>query len=263
MVNVTIIIRGVGLVYPRQEEKSWKILFPFDDCHEVKFKTSETDPGIPLAKPGQKIRIHTVGEPASAFAVGADFEKFLDITSPQSHRNGIKAKGNPTDNSVLVTIENAKFSVFEFTRCRMQLMNAEKVVVQPKQIGYSGRADIKGEKVTIEVEGVTGFPKTFDEDTIIYLDNICPRQLSETILTADGKIEFSDAGPSDFEMLYEIIEDVITPEKKFIVDRDPLQNPGADGLLFTGVTLEDNMVEGEPGRPCNLFVASLSANLPT
>ncbi|HVE55343.1 MAG TPA: hypothetical protein VNB22_00845 [Pyrinomonadaceae bacterium] len=261
MVTVRIIIRGIALAYFKQGQDIWKVLFPFDDCHLVKFKLSENEAGVPLAGTGRQIRIRAEN-PTSAFEIGDNFGEFLDITSKHSHQNGIKPKGSLADKSVLLSIENAKFSVFEFTRCRFQLMDDENVTIPPKVIGYSGKAEITGEKVIVEAEGVSGFPKTFDQDGLIIFDNICPRNLEEQI-GPDGEIHMlAEDQPSDFEKLYEIVEDASEPDKKFVVDRDPTQKPGAVEAVFTGFSFQDNVVEGEPGLPCNIFVASVADSLP-
>jgi hypothetical protein len=240
--KATIFIKGIGMIY--SEENEWKILFPFDDCHTVKYKTSESEDAVSLAAPGRTVRIRAA-QPTSVFKVGARFDDFLDITSSVAHKDGIRLKAAGELPTVLLTIENAEFSVASHTFCRYQMLSSTQVLTHPREIAYSGKAEIDAGEITVETDDGE-FQQTFNNDVIILFDNIC-------LNPGDGTEPVSD-----MKLLYDVIEDASEPGKQFTIDRDPAQKPGA--LLvdpnFTGFGDLDNVAPGKEGLPCNVVKAS-------
>lgn len=249
--KATIFIRGIGMIH--EKDGAWGILFPFDDCHTVKFSTGEDDEGseaISLAPSAREVRVQAVN-PESVFRAGEGFEEFLDITSNVAHKDGVKLKTDDDLPFILLKIENAEFSIASHTFCRYQLLSGSNVLTEPKAIAYSGKAEIIAESIVIDAAGVEGFPKTFDQDIEILFDNICPPSMAL----------ISNAEPvSDLNLLYNVVEDVTEPGKKLIIDRDPSQKPGSIVLEpgFGGIGLGDldNVLPGQKGLPCNMVKAT-------
>jgi len=231
----------------------WKVLFPIDDCHTVKFKSSGTNDGeVSLAKHGLAT-IKTAGKTGSKFEIGDNYTDFFDLTAGYSHKNGIKMRAGWQDKAVLLTIENAKFSVKERTHSRFQLKKAGKVVKDLNHIGYSGKAEIEGEEIIVEVEGLDGFPKSFTEDCTLTFDNDCPAG--------------NHRDTTDLVMLYEIIEDKIDAAERFTIERDPRDKapkPAAGHSVKSKPTSinDTNVPAREPGLPCHKVQVSQPDELP-
>lgn len=249
MAKITIVVRGISLIY-HKNDGLWRVLFPFDDCHTIKFKTPQNGAGVSLTIPGLKVRAKANG-PTSVFKVGDRFEDFLDLTGEGVHENGLKPKGGADRPAVLLTMQNAEFSLGEPTNSDFQFIDAGVPIGPFRQVAYSGKAVIECKELVIEADGVTGFPQTFDQDgTQLVFDNIC----------------FPDPDPfeSDLKLLYTIIEDAGGTGKEFTVDRpddqkpSPFESPHTEADDFTGFGQEDNNVRPliDEGLPCNVFKAS-------
>jgi hypothetical protein len=246
MAKVEIFFRGIGMIH-HKDDGLWRVLFPFDDCHTVKFTSTFSEKEFSLASPGRNVRIRAV-EPTSVFKIGERFDDFLDIASEVSHQDGVRIKDEEGTPFVLLTMENAEMLVGSHTYCRYQLLDKTNVLTHPKEIAYSGKAVIEAKSVVVEADGVDGFPLTFDEDARISFDNIC----------LQNALHPNNQPISDLELLYDAIEDAAEPGKKVTIDRDPAQKPEVlkTDLNFAGITDLDNILPGQKGLPCNVVKAS-------
>lgn len=250
MAVVKVDICGIAMSYHKSDE-IWKVIFPFNSCHTVKFKTKDDENGTALAQANRQIKITAVN-PVSKFNVGESYEKFLDMTGEHSHSGGVRMKSDWQENGVVLTIENADFSVKDMTKSRYRLKDDQGRVTMPSaKIGHSGTAVIEAEKVIVEVNGRGGFTKTFEEDGTITFDNDC-------------RIETA-RNTSDFQMLYRVISDRNTADRKFTLERDPQDDPGnsnAAGDKGNMGIMNTNPTPGEDGLPCNKVRISNPEDLP-
>lgn len=247
MAIVNIIITGIAMTY-HKGDGIWKTLFPFGECHEVKFKENGTAPGIPLASANRQIRV-TTENAASEFEIGKNYSAFLDLTADYSHTNGVTVKNDWAQRAVLMSIENAQLSVHEYTKTEHLMLKANEVTFAPSLIGYSAKATINGERVIVEVDDHPDFPKIFEEDCTLIFDNDC--QLGDT------------RDISDFDMVYSIVEP-ISEEERFIVSKLPenLDFPVVVGTLLDLPALNDIKDPFVGGLPCHMVVVSQPDELP-
>lgn len=223
MAKIKIIIRGVAMSY-HKGDGIWKVIFPFGDGHEVRFRKSGDDEEIVLAKSGRQIRIETIN-PISSFGEGDNYKDFLDLTDKDySHAQGVKLKAGGENKSVCMSIRDANFSVDEHTQNRHMLSKNGEITFAPKKIGYSGKLEIEAEKVMINIDDDPGFQKSYDTDSTIIFDNDCHKD--------------HDREESDFKMLYKVVESVIEDEGQFVaakvkdkVDAKLIEDPNFWGDL--------------------------------
>ncbi len=243
MASVNIIVKGIAVAY-HKDDGIWRILFPFGECHLVKFKTGEDDPGIELAEEGRRIRITTEGA-KSRFRTGTDYDSFLDLTAEYSHSSGIKIKDNWNEKAVLMTIKNAEYSAYEYTNDKHLMARSNRITLSPQKIAYSSKIMIEADKVIVNVDGHDDFPKVFDNDSTIIFDNDCQEGEHRKI--------------SDLEMVYNIVEDANKADEQCVV---------AKVSEKTGDEIQRGDFYGDPrdsfegGLPCHVIVVSKSKNLP-
>lgn len=235
MAKVNIIIKGVAMSY-HKSDGVWKIIFPFGECHKVKFKEKEASPGIALAGKNRRIRI-TTENPHSAFEIGDGYNDFLDLTADYSHANGVKMQSGWDERAVLMTMENARLSAAEYTETKHLMVKANIVTLEPKKIGYSYKAEIESEKVIVDVDNHPEFPRVFDKDSTIIFDNDCHQAETRKV--------------SDFEMVYNVVEDAIGKNERFVVAKVPeeLESSFAAGTVFEGAAdkrYKDSYIDGLP-----------------
>jgi hypothetical protein len=248
MAIVNIIITGIAMTY-HKEDGIWKVLFPFGECHEVKFKENEAASGIPLAAANRQIRI-TTEDAVSKFEIGKNYSSFLDLTADYSHTNGVTLKNDWEQKAVLMSIEDAKLSVHEYTKTEHLMLKANEVTFAPALIGYSAKATINSERVILEVDDHLDFPKVFEEDCTLIFDNDC--QLGDI------------REVSDFDMVYNVVEPIISEEERFIVSKLPanIDYPVTVGTLLDLPDLNDIKDPFVGGLPCHLVAVSQPDNLP-
>lgn len=245
--KATILIQGIGLIY-HKDDGLWKVLFPFEECHTVKFKESFSDPGISLAGLTSQVRIKTVN-PTSSFEVG-DFDDVLDLTADRAHQEGVNLKDNPAP-FVLLTVENAHFTIMHSTFCRYHLIDGLGPISKLKQIAYTVKGNIECDSLIVEADGVSGFPKKFDQNIDLIFNNECPPGSSGSV--------------SDLRLLYDVIKDARNNDLKLTIERDPEQKPQAtptSPILSVLSRADNNCRPGEEGLPCNVFKATKPGNLP-
>jgi hypothetical protein len=247
MARVNIIIKGIAMSY-HKGDGLWRILFPFGDCHEIKFKEDQESSGISLAGENRQIQI-TTENASSVFEIGDNYKDFLDLTADYSHSNGVRMKNGGAQKSVLMSIENAKLSVYEYTKNEHMLINQDNVTFAPALIGYSALATIDSEKVFINVNGHADFPKVFEEDCTLIFDNDCGEGDTREI--------------SDFDLVYNVVEGVVAEEKRFVVTKVPenIDHPIIVGT-YLGPEDKDRKDPFAGGLPCHMVTVSQPENLP-
>jgi hypothetical protein len=245
MATVNIIIKGIAMTY-HKGDGIWKILFPIGDGHEIRFKENENEPGTPLAEANRQIQI-TAQNPTSQFEIDDSYSDFLDLTGDYAHSNGVRLKNDWSENAVLMSIENAKMSVYESTTTEHMLLKENRVTFAPAQIGYSAQAVIISETVTVNVDNHPDFPKTFEDDCTLIFDNDCGEGAQRKI--------------SDFDLVYQVVEAIDAAEERYVVTKVP---ESIDYQIVVGTVFDKDDDSKDPfarGLPCHLVRVSKSENL--
>lgn len=248
MAKITIIVQGIAMSY-HKNDGLWKILFPFGDSHLINFKETSKDNGLSLAKSNRSIRI-TTENAESSFASGDNYEDFLDLTDEYSHLNGVKLKEDWEAQAVLMSVENAKFSVHKYTAYKHFMLKNTQVTSMPKKIGYSGKFEIVAESITVHVDDHPDFPKVFDTDCKLIFDNDCHDDKPKT--------------KGDFEMVYNVIEDAKNSARQFTVATVPKNSRKSIIPGTTFISQPEEICYRDPinrGLPCHLVKISQAENL--
>jgi hypothetical protein len=248
MAKITIIVQGIAMSY-HKNDGLWKILFPFGDSHTIEFKENLNDNGLSLAKPNRYIRI-TTENAESSFAAADNYEDFLDLTDEYSHSNGVRLKEDWEEKAVLMSVENAKFSVHKYTECEHFMLKDTIVTSLPRKIGYSGKFEIISESITVHVDNHPEFPKVFDTDCTLIFDNDCYDDKPKT--------------RGDFEMVYNVIEDAQNSVRQFTVATVPENSYESIRLGATFIPKPEEACYRDPlnkGLPCHLVKISRTENL--
>jgi len=248
MAQVNIIVKGIAMSY-HKNDGLWKVIFPFGECHKVKFKEGSGDLGISLAEGNRQIRI-TTENAVSSFEIGENYDDFLDLTASYSHANGVRMKDGWEEAAVLMTVENGKFSVDEHTETQHLMLKENSVTLEPTTIGYSGKIEIDSERVIIDVDDHPEFPKVFDSDCTLIIDNDCEQGETRII--------------SDFDMVYNVVEDAAMENEKFVVTKAPekAEFPIVVGRIFDGAQGDKFKDPFTRGLPCHMVTISQTDNLP-
>lgn len=272
MAKIAIIITGIALSY--QKDDRWKILFPFNDCHDIKFSYSSGNEDYdfgPLAKTDRQIEIRTTGPVTSTHSVGTYYDDFIDFTADYSHKDGLEILPDWNQSGISLTIQNALFRLYEFTNTKCVLREVsgivDPIVFGPEIVGYSAMAHIEiGEGGAVEVvqidDGVETLIESFSSDALLIFDNNCD-EISRN---------------SDTEMLYQLVKGKDTDTQEFSSVRDPDDLPIAlpqflsvkpegqskkDIFLAEIFNTENSAVaSGDDSVPCHKFRASQSDDLP-
>jgi hypothetical protein len=270
MSEFTIIIKGVAASYIKDD--AWKVLFPFNECHAVRFSVG-VDPGLLVERapiPGmilgqQGVRIEiSVSDPLTRTSEGTDYDDFLDLTGDGVH-DALEPRFDIADmNAVMMSIDGAQMSPLDHVEAGCRLMNRDGSS-SPKtpfqKTGNYGKAFIEGTELTIRVTGPDiNFSSTFSEDTTVVFDNDCIEQ------------PIGEFG--DIDMLYNVLSDADQGSIKFMVEKDPSNgvtggvggvaaHAGSNGTVT--VATADGLIPENPGRglPCNMFQISKPGRLPS
>jgi hypothetical protein len=245
MATVNIIIKGIAMTY-HKEDGIWKILFPIGDCHELKFKEGDNDPGIFLAQANRQIQI-TTQNAESEFEIDETYSQFLDLTADYSHTDGVKLKDDWSENAVLMSIGNAKLSMYEQTTTEHMMLIENSVTLAPTNIAYSAQAVTSGERIIVNVDNETGFPKVYEDDCTLIFDNDCG--------------EGDERETSDFDMVYNVVEGINAAEERYVVTK---VDESIDYPIEVGKVFEEDDDTRDPfakGLPCHIVKVSKSENL--
>jgi hypothetical protein len=281
MAKITILIEGIGLIYEKADK--WKVLFPFDSQHRVKFmwRVGVQDNIELLAMEDGEINI-SVKYPENNHTVDTTiFNSFFNIKDV--HENGLATKSDWNERGVLLSIPNATMSRRDETKSKFIVTKKGKKIKDLGSIGYNAKAEIdlkEGGSLTVEAKNADGvfFSRTFSgQDLTIMFDNDCPTGLATEI--------------TDFAMLYSILEDIPTnpqdPKRRFSIERHPDSKPkllfeiNADSKLklttkslseFSSLAekflinprqfLNTNLKMGEVGVPCHMVISDKTEKLP-
>lgn len=239
MPTVNIIIKGVALCY--RKDGMWKVLFPFDTCHKVKFSYRKDDnPAVKLsnlAKANNVIEVTASGAADPDQSASSNYRQhILDLTSPGMHSR-ISRKTDWNQKAVLMTIENAKLHIYDYiqdhTGRPVPLVDTERPS-EPQtldMVGHSVRAEISLNNagiVRVRSEG---------------RDILTTDPGASYTLTFDNDCKEPRPGKNDMEMLYKAIEEPGKPWRMLLVGgRGSSQK---DGIIpFTDPPMP------EEGKPC-------------
>jgi hypothetical protein len=236
-----IIIKGVSLIY--QNDDVWTAIFPFagrKDCHTLKLEVPGKTDAMPLAVPDRELEVTANNPQRPADPQGAGLETFINLNSYYAHDGDLRLKSDWRQHSTFLRIYNAKLSVAELTHCRYSLNENQTVRKSLENIGYSARAEIVSESISIAARDKSIEPVTLSEDCEILFDNSC-----------EGERSY---GTGDIGLLYDYVcEDRVTSTRRLSVVRDPSQNPS--GLATKGIEkILDNPMPNRIGLPCNIFL---------
>lgn len=253
--NVTIILQGVGMIY--QKNDLWKIIYPFDDCHTLKFsfhedgKLDEAIIGSLAAGNNTTIEIVT-NLPSPGATEGENFTKFFDLTEADAHSSGIQRIAN---NGVLLTIANATLDIYEMTQSNYVLKENGTIIKELGLIGYSAKAEIElgpGETFSILVNGSKILEGESNLSYILNFNNHCYRPPNA----------FAE-DTTDFLMLYDVLEDASIGGRRFEVARHPDDLPPASSASGSSTLFFDtNPAPLAKGLPCHKVRASRTNDLP-
>lgn len=250
----------------------WTLLFPFDECHSLKFKYSLDGKDRPfgfvahLARPEAVVTVSTDLATSSAGS-DTDFdEHVLDLTSPKdwgTHAE-LKMVSGWKEKGALMTIENATFHVLDYFENENNkapfLKGSNKTEIEIDKLAHHVYAEIDlGPTGILTIDAGGGKPlyeSTPGTDALLWFDNDC--EVDETIT-------------SDLDMLYSLAEDTDDSTKKFQVIGKPSLQPsppnnenGADPVAPDDSTIEVSPTGKLPNldKPCMFVKVGEPANLP-
>lgn len=262
MTKIAIIITGIALSY--QKENLWKVLFPFNECHKIKYRYFTdgqwSHPSVPLASPNRRIEIRPT-LPTTAHSIGNYYNDFIDFTGSYAHNGGLDLL-DWYNHGILLTIPNASFGIFEFinTKCVLEetTSSPNPTVFGPEIAGYSAIAHIEtspqGYVDLVQIDGGEELVlQNFSADTYLWFDNNCDQ----------------DTPTSDTFMLYNLVKGKGADSRRFSSERDPADHlspypfPGSKSNFFDFFnTNPENSSVASDGVPCHKFRASQSDDLP-
>lgn len=230
--TLELTIKGNALIFPfgSDDNKIWKVLFPFDDiipnsCHDVKItflsRLTGRNESINLAQNGKKVKIETGGETSTATST-SDFDNYVfDFSSQKAHGpKGLKRKYStsaPDSPFVELDIQNGEMECGEISKNKFILfenMDGENLKVKMKK-QYMFQSIIttinaeKAEDFTIKIIDSTGNEEILPLDTRgtirVEIDNDCEKVFY---------------GGNDFQMIYDKLADS-KDEKKYKLEWVP------------------------------------------
>lgn len=245
MATINIIIKGIAICYQKEIEgkKLWRVLFPFNDCHSVKFSYDKGSGEVFVGHLGKaKSRVEIVPEAENRDAGATEkFQKtVLDLTADTASiktHSKISLKDKWDKRGILLTIPSVVFDVrktlLDFCETRDLDIFIHNPADDSVQILYtcgnsSAQIDIahsiKGE-ISLEA-GITLSVKTDDNivftvkpdtDYTLIFDNDC----KEVTTLPDGSYK------NDMEMIYELLEEPEHTDHKFLVkgEGNPVEPP--------------------------------------
>lgn len=283
--EINIRIRGLALAYnfPDADVNRWRVLFPFDACHSIKLSCGEAGKDLTFlghfGTPGMRLHVKHSGAPKAGTAT-EDFESVFDMTSGTTHDDGLEMKTGWNDLGLLLTLDNAKLSVWHFldeffrpNRLVVSLTRGEEEQPVNGRIAYSFRAAIDlAEDAVIDVlahdRSVFRTQPGVSYDLLI--DNECI-QMPEPV--ADGK--FAQMEKGDMQMYYKLLADPKDEKKQFEVTGQATPGAESPALPFNEVLEKFLAMDSTPslslmttdffrtgeGKPCMTGRISNPANL--
>lgn len=211
-------MKGISLIV--EENDTWNIYFPFDDCHRVNLKREgEPGDGIDLNHPGQRLDI-SVSSASPAAAHGTNYTSFFDVNHHDAHSEGIKLKDDWSKSGVRLTVAGGSYSATLSEEEYFLRKAAGGPKTQLGRIGTVGTLVLSAEAISLSAEGEQSFTWSFPENATIVIDNDC-----HNMGGGDPAIEGIDNN-KDFKMIYQLIEDAKDPTLKFEIQNES----GSSGL---------------------------------
>lgn len=182
MGNVFLFIDGLSASY--HKGGVWNVVFPCDleGNHRVLFgyqKQNGTIPNAPIPLIDKEIQIVTDNAVRPDKHQSNNFDLVLDLTSDDFHKEGVRFIKNPKIKKSVMTVENALFYPAE-TKKRNNYVENLTAGTPRKPIRGEAASLIgvnielnAGGSVTVKVDGVAGFPMTFEDGDFLYIDNDC------------------------------------------------------------------------------------------
>jgi hypothetical protein len=233
--TVEIILKGVGICYEKKD--TWKILFPFNECHSVKFSCRKNDEKLTkighLAMANCRIDVNVSPERQNREAKRSpNFEKYvLDLTHTEEKKQAQDSSGKvPThgkvrvkkdkdkkekwrEKAVLLSLQNAEMSVLDYIEdyTDEDILLHEVDTPNRKPIEYSlahwlrAKIDLQpNEELTVKRNNseLLKITSTADKD-IVYT------------LTFDNDCVEVRENQNDMDMYYQIVEDAKNPKRRF------------------------------------------------
>lgn len=236
MASMCIYFIGIGITYKKTKdgEERWHILFPFNDCHSVKLycllEDKDEDSGFygHLAKRGAQVKIN-VSNAESVTGSTSNFDKYVfDMTSAHTHGR-VKPNDDWAEKGVLLKIENAQFSVFNYLQSYDEVKDYDVVLIEGADdsggvnqglLAHMVSAHIElGEKgsVDVKVDGKKIISSEAGQSCILLFDNDC-EEIGSDGNTRQKKVSqntvFSDVD-TDMKMFYGLISDADQQTKQF------------------------------------------------
>jgi|GEM_PF-5716328 len=257
-ITVDIIIKGVALCYvkgkPADANEIWKVLFPFDECHSVKF-SYRIDDGVlvkvgHLARANCKVDINLSTPRTPTAEKTANFNSVLDLTkktNPRKTHDKIKRKDDWSQKAVLLSISNAKMSVFDY----MQDYLDEDIYLREKKNGASGRKELISEplahwlKARIVLSETETFNVICDGTNLITPPAATGDDVLYTLIFDNDCLDVRE-NKNDMDMFYKIIEEPTKTNRKFHITGE---SERSSGLRVIPPNLEDR-------KPCMAVTAS-------
>lgn len=270
---VRILITGVGMGYKKSLPKGgevWTLLFPFNECHSLKFRVSRDGVGPPydfvahLAQPGAEVAVSTnlaLISPQS----DSDFDKYvLDLTSPAAWGTHVKLRrvSNWENRGVRMTIENAKFHVQDYVA---DINNLDPCLKGPST---ERRITTLAHRVYAQIDlGSTGVLKINAKDGSVLFESVPGKN---ALLWFDNDCKDREPISNDMDLLYYLVEDADGSGRQFqVIGKAPV--PGSspsesvqfafrrskDAFPDTGDTPDLGV-----GKPCMFVTVGDPENLP-
>jgi hypothetical protein len=202
--RVSIIFKGVGLNY--LNDAGWKIIFPFDSCHQLNLTCQKNDDPPedlgPQAAADTAI-VLTVTDAVPTTGADPDMDDFVDLTANYSHSDGINFKESWRDYGVELTLTSGTLSVNDYSGSEFVVAdNTSEITKAPATVGASllGEVDVgEGSALEISVGEIILKSIKYEQGAVYTLvfDNDCYLVGRES------------PGLNDFKMFYTIIEDAV------------------------------------------------------
>jgi hypothetical protein len=251
MATISIIIQGIAICYQKEIEGKtvWRILFPFNHCHTVKFEYEKGADKVFVGHLGTpKSRVEVTMNGATSASSTEEFDnQVLDLTTDTVIRthSKIALKSGWDERGVLLTIPSIVFDVrdtlLDFPENRLldeiflhnpdgpteQILydKASSAIVLDVAHSITGRIQLKaGEALSVKIDENTIFTTEPNTNYTLIFDNDC----DEIEELPDGTYR------NDMEMIYTLFQDTSHANRKFLVE------------ARANLSIPPNLLQGKP-----------------
>ena len=256
--TINIIIKGIGICYLKnvQGKDVFRVLFPFNECHSVKFSYETGGRTVfvgHLGKAKSKIEVTATSAASNLASVTEQFRtEVFDLTAGKAELTThpqIYPKAGLDERGVVLTIPSVSFDVRHTLRY-FDVNSPEKMIIYvadsdgaPDQIINDLAHSITGQillgaggTVSVKTDEGNIFTSRPDSACTLIFDNDC----KEVTHKPDGSYK------NDMEMLYELVEEPGHTTRKFFVsgrEKNPTPKIEAAGTFLTE---PPQLVQGKP-----------------